>query len=64
MKTFFDKKVQGAEKAEVQEAVPPARVLGAEPPKPCAAALFPRIGAALFAGAGGQSGVFRQSELF
>ena len=79
-----------SKKVEVQEALSPAGVIGAEPPNPCAAAHSPQTslrvhstededspkgyrrpkpatpsGAgrkALFAGNGGQLGVFRQAE--
>ena len=43
---------------EVQEALPPAGVIGAEPLNPCAAASSPQTSEALFAGVGGQLGVF------
>ena len=55
---------QSGKKVEVQEALPPAWVLGADPLtlNPCVAALSPQTSVALFAGTGSQLWVFRQYD--
>ena len=49
---------QSVKKVEVQEALPPAGGIGAEPLNPCATVSSPQTSEALFAGVGGQRGVF------
>ena len=52
---------QSVKKVEVQEALPPAGVIGAEPLTLVPQHFPPQTSVALFAGNGGQIGVFRQT---